>query len=228
MIKFTHLFGYLIRHERGEETPFTFPSIGAWLRESTSELGATQLRSFSISRVASWTALGDWDVVQLDLNLAPAHLSILKGLGPSLPRLSSLDITLPTGWAVRAIHMDDFASFFDCLPALRTLRLKNGYLNLHTNGQAPWKPVQQPIPRVWDSGCIRAHKTMVRYLAQAVQQARALDLIHISDIGFDGHGVERRPWALQVSYRVRPNASRDLDIVGTPMLEIDPLHLPKN
>ncbi|KAJ7708766.1 hypothetical protein B0H17DRAFT_1030813 [Mycena rosella] len=226
-IKFFDEYGMFWREN--PNIPFAPQFIDA-LRRETPPLDA-ELRSFSLARVASWTSLNDWEPTQLGLLLrSQSGISALSAASVLAPRLSSLDLVLHGTYATTPIHIDDFAEPFRYVTALRTLHLTNAYGHLHVGGRAPWlAPQRAAKPALGTSECVTAHHAMMWYMARVAQQAPSLDLIHVTDSGYDGKGRYRHPWTLRASYRVRNNAVRDLEVVGgTPALVMDPRYLPKS
>jgi hypothetical protein len=126
---------------------------------------------------------------------------------------------------------DEFAQPFGSVPSLRTLHLTNLYAHLNAgSGRSPWIRSSTPGATrdvLGTSACVTALNALRWYTARIVEQAPALDLIHVTDDGMDGTKRSRTPWTLQASFGVRPNEARDLELLGTPKLEMAPRYLPK-
>ncbi|KAJ6561139.1 hypothetical protein DFH09DRAFT_1160556 [Mycena vulgaris] len=207
-IKFVSSQGFYWRHL--QDIPFAIPFV---------EQSGTPLRSFSIARVASWTSLKDWEVVQLGLlglSLGLHGIAALKIAGALAPRLSALDLVMHGTYAVVPIRIDDFAEPFSYLTSLQTLNLTNSYEHLHAGGRTPWISSQRDP--LGTSAGVTAHRAMLWYMARVAQQAPSLRLINITDAGHDGKGRFKHPWTLRTSYRVRNNGVRDLEVIGTPQI----------
>ncbi|KAK7031518.1 hypothetical protein R3P38DRAFT_818381 [Favolaschia claudopus] len=203
------------------------------------------LNSFSIARPASpWTSLNDWDVVQLELKPRSANLihtpgvSLLETAVELAPQLHSLDLSLPDTrqlYAPEPMHIDDLIKFLKPAQFLRTLHLTNAYANLHYNGETPWvmpRPVKRggrpvaPDPR-GTSMCVVALDALRWYTMCIVKEMRSLELVHVTDVGKEGRGRFATKWTLEASFRIRFNEARDVEVIGTPKLEMGAKYLPK-
>ncbi|KAF7356990.1 hypothetical protein MVEN_01035600 [Mycena venus] len=216
---------------RGPEVSFVAQFLGALSKEGVTRVLPSSL---TIERPASWTSLSEWDVVQLKLPLTFARLvsatefSAIMAATMLAPRLSSLHLILPD--TTRPIHIDDFAKAFQPLQCLHTPHLTSAYGFLHVNKQTPWAPSKRDQRFIRDtrgtSICVTAFDTLRWYVGRIVQEVPTLELVHISDRGQDGMGRFSTSWALKASFRVRANAARDLETLGTPELVMDPKYLP--
>ncbi|KAJ6581144.1 hypothetical protein B0H19DRAFT_495200 [Mycena capillaripes] len=197
-----------------------------------------RLCSFSMLRPTSWESLTDWEVVRLELkvNHAPYVFHIgfpaLKTIAKLAPRCSSLDIILHASAGMEPMHTDAFAKPFASMPALRTLHLTNGYEHLQAGGSTPWIPSRRGAARarqdvMGTSTCVAVLDAMPWYMAHVAQKSPALELVHVTDSGRDEKGRITTPWSHRASYRVRPNEARDLEIGGTPKLEMADIYLPR-
>ncbi|KAF7357000.1 hypothetical protein MVEN_01036600 [Mycena venus] len=225
----------------GNEMPFAPQFLNALRSEG---LFRVRLDSFSIARPASWTSLKDWKVVKLELRLDDARLvsssgfSALEAATMLAPGISSLDIILPNSHFVSmftpaSTHIDEFAKSLSSMPSLRTLHLTNAYASLSAGGETPWilpsskRALRAAREARGTSSCVTALDALRWYGARIVQQAPVLELVHVTDGGTDGRGRFTTPWRLEASFRVRCNGARDLEIVGTPKLEMAPKYLPQ-
>ncbi|KAJ7027856.1 hypothetical protein C8F04DRAFT_1394608 [Mycena alexandri] len=184
---------------------------GAWVK----------LNSFSISRPASWSSLKDWPVVGLNLTIIDTvGIRDLATIFTLAPQLTSLDIDIPVSLETVpiSIHIVSFARPFSSLRFLRTLHLKNAYAHLHSN----WATLYGSTSRSRDfSVCFSALRAMRGHAERIAEQAPALELILITDAGYDESPTSNEPWKLQSSYRVlHSNTCRDLHMIGLPKLEM--------
>ncbi|KAJ6581073.1 hypothetical protein B0H19DRAFT_1113518 [Mycena capillaripes] len=221
-------YGWWNRHQG--DVPFVIPFRDA-LRDR--EIYSVSFNSVSIARPASsWTSLKDWEVVHLKLRMSyTSRIPALGVVSELAPQLSSLDIVLelPCSWPT---HIDEFVKPFSFVTSLRTLHLTNAYAHLQVGGRSPWIHSQRTSMSVTremlgSSTAVTALHALHWYMARVAQQATSLDLIHVTDEGHDGKGRSKTPWTLQASFGVRPNEARDLEILGTPRLQMAPRYLPR-
>ncbi|KAJ7777339.1 hypothetical protein B0H16DRAFT_1505172 [Mycena metata] len=177
------------------------------------------LKSFSLSRPASWSSLEDWPMMDLTLLICDdAGIRDLTKVFLLAPTISSLRIDfLVRNRGPASIHIDHFAEPFSSLPSLQILHLENAYIHLQSEQMLS----DSENPREFggkSSGCFSALRVMRRHMERVAQAAKAVELIHITDAGFDGK--DSNTWKLELSYEVRSNESRDLAVVGSPKLEM--------
>ncbi|KAJ7777356.1 hypothetical protein B0H16DRAFT_955467 [Mycena metata] len=177
-----------------------------------------KLDSFSISRPASWSSLEDWPVVDLKLTIKDTlRLHDLGTIFGLTPQLTSLDIKFPVSLetAPITIHSGSLAQPFSSLRFLRTLHLKNAYAHLHSDSANESTSRSRNF-----SICFSALRAMRGHAERIAEQAPGLELILITDAGYDESPTPREPWKLQSTYRVQSSTCRDLHMIGLPELEM--------
>ncbi|KAF8178625.1 hypothetical protein K438DRAFT_1844125 [Mycena galopus ATCC 62051] len=213
------------------DVPFANDFLAA---TSSENIWGFDLESFSIMRPASeWSSLKDWNVVQIQLKLRYTdRISVLKWASALAPHLSILELFLEPSRHTYPCHIDKFVLPFALVPSLRILHLSHGYTNLGINGRSPWihsQPANMRT-RLGSSTGVTALHALQWYMTRVAQQATGLEIIHVTDSGLDGAARARAatPWSLEASFRVLANEGRDLELLGSPKLQMAAKYLPKS
>ncbi|KAF7356985.1 hypothetical protein MVEN_01034900 [Mycena venus] len=198
------------RHNPDITFPLQF--VDALERESLAR--TVDLVAFSISRTGVTCPLDDWQVVHLEIVITKeVGIFTLTIANSMAPQISSLIVRMSRK-AMEPIHIDNLISSLCLFSSLRRLELHGVFRRLLYEGVAPWA-LSSDDPVGQASRCIVAHAAL-RWLAACVaQRALSLDLVHITDEGYDV--LDRRShhsWELDVTYQVQQN--RHIVFHGTP------------
>ncbi|KAJ7223034.1 hypothetical protein GGX14DRAFT_656928 [Mycena pura] len=190
-----------------------FPLQFVDVLERKSLTGTVNLLTFSVSRTRTASSLDDWQVAHLEME-------ITKGLGVSAlatasliaPHISSLNVQMSRR-AMEPVQADDLITSLCLFRSLRRLELHGVFKYLVIDGEVPWDlPLSDAVRPT--SKCVVAHSAL-RWLATSVaQRTLSLDLIHITDKGYDLLNHRSSQWVLEVTYRVQQN--RDIELHGKP------------
>ncbi|KAJ7089831.1 hypothetical protein B0H15DRAFT_273511 [Mycena belliarum] len=217
---------FVSRHERLHTITFSGHSDASWRHNPDilfpSQFGdaveseclgrSVVLNAFSISRTALSSSIDDWQVVELAININKAlGLSGLRIASSLAPHLTSVSIGMDRS---SPIPVDDLVSALCCFPALRNLDLRSVYYRLRFAANAPWAlPSSNTGPMI--SECMIADAAFRWIAARVAERTATLDLLHLTERGYEGEGRLRHLWRLNATYRVqrKPNG---IEFIGTP------------
>ncbi|KAF7356984.1 hypothetical protein MVEN_01034800 [Mycena venus] len=175
--------------------------------------GTVNLLTFSVSRTRTASSLDDWQVVHLEMEMAKgAGFSALAIASLIAPHISSLNVQVSRK-AMEAVQADDLIASLCLFQSLQRLELHGLSKHLIIDGEVPWDlPLSDAV--LPTSKCVVAHFALRWLTACVAQRTLSLDLIHITDEGYDSLNHRSYRWVLEVTYRVQQN--RDIELHGTP------------
>ncbi|KAK7030551.1 hypothetical protein R3P38DRAFT_2927621 [Favolaschia claudopus] len=188
-----------------------FPSQFSEAVERQALTRTMDLVAFSICRPKSASSLNDWPVVHLDLKIcAGPGLGALRLASVLAPQMSSLTVRM-SPLQRTSILFDELISSCCLFLSLQRLELHNIYMHLVHEGESPWL-----VPAVSDndqpvSNCVIALSALRLLATRLAQRAPSLDVIHITDEGWDDCD---NIWKLEATYKVGLHG--DIVLQGTP------------